>query len=224
MRILIIEDEERLSKMIQKGLISQGFAIDMAFDGQEGQYLAETENYDLIILDLMLPKIDGLTICRYLRQKQIKTPILILTAKSQVEDRVSGLDSGADDYLVKPFAFAELRSRINALIRRSSEKVSPLLQISDLELDPLKHIVRRSGKNIKLTPKEFSILEYLMNHAGEVVSRTMVTEHVWDYNYDNLSNIVDVFVASLRRKIDKDAPIKLIHTIHGVGYKVGEQP
>ena len=210
--------------MIQKGLISQGFAIDMAFDGQEGQYLAETENYDLIILDLMLPKIDGLTICRYLRQKQIKTPILILTAKSQVEDRVSGLDSGADDYLVKPFAFAELRSRINALIRRSSEKVSPLLQISDLELDPLKHIVRRSGKNIKLTPKEFSILEYLMNHAGEVVSRTMVTEHVWDYNYDNLSNIVDVFVASLRRKIDKDAPIKLIHTIHGVGYKVGEQP
>jgi len=174
--------------------------------------------------DIMLPKVDGLTICKELRAKNIKIPVLMLTAKSEVEDKIKGLDSGADDYMTKPFSFLELRSRIHALIRRSKQEASPTLAISDLELDPIKHKVMRSGKLIKLTPKEFAVLELLLRHKDEVVTRTMVIEHVWDYNFEGMSNIVDVFVASLRRKVDKDSYVKLIHTIHGVGYKVSEEP
>jgi len=222
MRILVIEDERRLANIIKKGLTEEGFAADVAYDGEEGQYLAESESYDLIILDVMLPKLDGLTLCKDLRKKNIKTPILILTAKSTLEEKVAGLDSGADDYLTKPFAFLELRSRIHALIRRSKQEPSPILTISDLELDPIKHHVKRDGKIITLTPKEFSILELLLRHKDEVVSRTMIIEHVWDYNFDSMSNVVDVFVAALRRKIDKGEAIKLIHTLHGVGYKISE--
>ncbi len=222
MRILIVEDERRLANIIKKGLVEEGFAVDTACDGEEGQYLAESETYDLIILDVMLPKVDGLKLCKELRNKNIKTPILMLTAKSTLEDKVSGLDSGADDYLTKPFAFLELRSRIHALIRRSKTDASPLLRITDLELDPIKHIVKRDEKLISLTPKEFSVLELLMRHKDEVISRTMITEHVWDYNFDNMSNVIDVFIASLRRKIDKGAKVKLVHTIHGVGYKISE--
>lgn len=222
MRILFVEDELRLSAIIKKGLTEEGFAVDTAYDGEEGKYLAESESYDLIILDIMLPKIDGLTICRYLRTKHIKTPILLLTAKSTVEDKVAGLDSGADDYLTKPFAFLELRSRIHALIRRSKHEPAPLLSIANLTLDPIKHTLVRAGKQIELTPKEFSVMELLLRHKGEVVTRTMIIEHVWDYNFDSMSNVVDVFIGSLRRKIDKGVKVKLISTIHGVGYKISE--
>lgn len=222
MRILLVEDEHRLSSVIKKGLVEDGFAVDVAYDGEEGLFLAESETYDLIILDWMLPKTDGLAVCRELRSKNTKTPILMLTAKSNLEDKVEGLDSGADDYLTKPFAFLELRSRIHALIRRSTADSSPILKVSDLELDPLKHNVKRGAKEISLTPKEFAVLEFLMRHKEEVVTRTMITEHVWDYNFEGMSNIIDVFVANLRRKIDKNEKIKLIHTLHGVGYKVSE--
>ena len=220
----MVEDEHRLANIIKKGLTEDGFVVDAVYDGDEGQYLAESEEYDLIVLDIMLPKVDGLTICRELRSKNIKIPILVLTAKSEVEDKVAGLDSGADDYMAKPFSFLELRSRIHALIRRSRQEASPVLGILDLELDPIKHKITRSGKSIKLTPKEFSVLELLLRHKDEVVTRTMVIEHVWDYNFDGMSNIVDVFVASLRRKVDNKSKVKLIHTVHGVGYKISEEP
>lgn len=220
MRILIIEDERRLSNVVKKGLMEEGFAVDQAFDGEEGIYLAESEAYDLIILDLMLPKVDGLKVCSELRNKKIKTPILMLTAKSKIEDKVKGLESGADDYLAKPFAYAELKARIQALIRRSHNEADPLLKHEDLELDPAKHIVKRSGKTIPLTPKEFAILEYLLRHKNTIVTRTQVTEHVWDYNFDALSNVVDVFITTLRRKINTRFKNKLIQTIHGVGYKI----
>lgn len=220
MRLLLIEDEHRLSAVVRKGLTEEGFAVDIAPDGEEGKYLAETESYDCIILDIMLPKIDGLTVCRELRKQHNTTPILLLTAKTTVEDKVAGLDSGADDYLVKPFSFIELKSRIHALIRRNRSDVSPVLAYGDLELDPLRHTVRRNGAAVMLTPKEFSILEFLMRHKEEVVTRTMITEHVWDYNFDSMSNVVDVFLASLRKKIDRPARPKLIHTIHGIGYVI----
>lgn len=222
MRILVIEDERRLANVIKKGLIEDGFAVDLSFDGEDGQYIAESEPSDLIILDLMLPKIDGLTICKNLRKKNLKTPILILTAKTTVEDKVAGLDAGADDYLTKPFSFLELRSRIHALIRRSKKSPSPVLIIADLVVDPLKHSAVRNNHEIKLTPKEFAILELLLRHKNEVVSRTMILEHVWDYNFEGMSNVVDVFVAALRKKIDHNAKVKLIHTLHGVGYKISD--
>ena len=223
MRILIIEDEQRLSNIIKNGLIEDGFAVDQAFDGEEGQYLAESEQYDLIVLDIMLPKLDGIELCRQLRQKNLKIPVLMLTARSTTDDKVAGLDSGADDYMTKPFSFIELRSRVHALIRRSHQSASPTLTAADLELDPLKHIVKRGERVINLTPKEFAILELLLRHTGDVVSRTTIIEHVWDYNFDGMSNIVDVFVASLRKKIDSGTKAKLIHTIHGIGYRVGSQ-
>lgn len=224
MRILIVEDELRLAEVVKKGLAEDGFAVDLALDGEEGQYLAESEAYDLILLDVMLPKVDGITLCKNIRQKNIKTPVLMLTAKSTLEDKVAGLDSGADDYLAKPFAFLELRSRIHALIRRSNGQVSSILKFGNLEVDPLKHTCVRNNKNISLTPKEFAILEFLLRHQNEVVTRTMITEHVWDYNFDGMSNIVDVFVVALRKKIDTGFKTKLIHTIHGVGYKISSKP
>ena len=222
MRILIVEDERRLSNVIKKGLCEDGFAVDQVFDGEEGQYLAESEQYDLIVLDIMLPKMDGLQLCRELRKKNIKIPVLMLTAKSTTEDKVAGLDSGADDYITKPFSFVEFRSRVHALIRRSQKDSFPTMKIEDLEVDPLKHIVKRGEKTINLTPKEFAVLELLLRHKGEVVSRTMIIEHVWDYHFDGMSNVVDVFVVALRKKIDCGSKKKLIQTIHGVGYKVGD--
>jgi DNA-binding response OmpR family regulator len=223
MRVLIIEDERRLSNVLKKGLVEDGFAVDQAFDGEEGLFLAESEAYDLIILDLTLPKIGGMEVCLRLRKKNIKTPIIILTAKITMEDKIKGLDMGADDYMTKPFSFLELRSRIHALIRRSKAHASSQLSISDLEVDPLKHSIVRAGKNIQLTPKELAVLEFLMHHKQEVVSRTMILEHVWDYNFDGMSNIVDVFIATLRKKIDGGHKKKLIHTIHGAGYKISEK-
>ena len=223
MRVLIIEDERKLSNILRKGLIEEGFATDQAFDGEEGQYLAESESYDLIILDVMLPKINGLDVCRSLRNKKITTPILMLTAKTTVEDKVEGLNVGADDYLSKPFAFTELKARLQALLRRSHNQTQTTLQVEDLEVDPVKHTVKRENKTIFLTPKEFSILEFLLRHQGEVVTRTQITEHVWDYNFDALSNVVDVFVATLRKKIDSGFKSKIIQTVHGVGYKIGKK-
>lgn len=218
MRILLIEDEKRLSDVIKKGLTENGFAVDQAFDGEEGEYLAQNEPYDLIVLDIMLPKIDGLTICKNLRKKEIKIPILMLTAKTTVEDKVTGLDAGADDYLTKPFSFLELKSRVHALIRRSNKDISPVIKIADLEIDSSKRTVLKANKEIILTPKEFSILEFLARHKNEVVTRTMVIEHVWDYNFEGMSNVVDVFMATLRKKIGNN----LIKTIHGVGYKISD--
>ena len=223
MRILLVEDEIRLSHFIKKGLVEHGFAVDQAYDGEEGLYLAKEETYDLVILDVMLPKLSGIEVCQKLRERKKDTPILILTAKSEVEDRVVGLDGGADDYLTKPFVFAELKSRINALLRRSYHQVSNILTLADLEVDPIKHTVIRAGKLIKLTPKEFAILELLLHRKHEVVTRTQVIEHVWDYNFDSLSNVVDVFMGTLRKKIDKGYKIPLIHTLHGVGYMVTDK-
>ena len=220
MRILLVEDEKRLSDIIKKGLLENGFVVDQSFDGEEGQYLAETENYDVIILDLMLPKIDGLEICKYLRKKKILTPILILTARTQTTDKVLGLESGADDYLTKPFEFMELKARIQALMRRNNRQPETVIKINDLVIDPTKHSVQRGERDIFLTPKEFAILEYLGIHVNEVVTRTQIIEHTWDYNFDSMSNVVYVFIATLRQKIDKNEKKKLIKTIHGVGYEI----
>lgn len=223
MRILLVEDEKRLSEVIKKGLLETGYAVDQAFDGEEGVYLAISESYDLIILDFMLPKTDGINVCKKLREKKVFTPILMLTAKIRTEDKVMGLDSGADDYLTKPFEFAELKSRIQALLRRTQREPETILEIDTLELDPLKHIVKRDGKVISLTPKEFAILEFLIRHKGEALTRTQITEHTWDYNFDSLSNVIDVFIAGLRKKIDGGFKKRLIHTVHGVGYKLSEK-
>ncbi len=223
MRILVIEDELKLSNNIKQGLTESGFAVDQSFDGEEGQYLAESEEYDAIVLDIMLPKIDGVSLCKELRKKQIKTPILMLTAKSRLDDKVEGLDAGADDYLTKPFEFAELKSRINALLRRSHNQAETVITIGDLVVDPKSHKVERNNNVISLTAKEFAILEFLARHKDEVVTRTQILEHTWDYNFDSMSNIVDVFVATLRKKIDGESNKKLLHTVRGVGFKLSEQ-
>jgi len=223
MRILLIEDEKRLSNIIKKGFIELGYVVDQAFDGEEGFYLARSESYDVIILDILLPKLDGITVCKQLRDKKIAIPILMLTAKARVEDRVMGLDVGADDYLTKPFEFVELKARVNALLRRNYHQPQSLITIDDLKIDPIKRIVKRNNKHIVLTPKEFSILEFLALHKDEPVTRTQITEHTWDYNFDSFSNVVDVFIATLRKKIDNGYKNKLIHTVHGVGYKISER-
>ena len=218
MRILLVEDEKKLSDVIKKGLIEEGYAVDQAFNGEEGLYLAESESYDVIILDIMLPKMDGMTLCKELRKKGIVIPVLMLTAKTRVEDKVTGLNVGADDYLTKPFEFIELKSRIHALIRRSSQKPISTISIGDIEIDTVKRIVKKDGKEIIFTPKEFAILEFLARHKDEVVTRTQITEHIWDYNFEGLSNVVDVFIASLRKKLKT----KIIQTVHGIGYKLTE--
>lgn len=222
MRILLIEDEERLSNVIKTGLQEEGFAIDQAFDGEEGLYLAENESYDLIVLDYMLPKKDGAAISKLLRQKSIQTPIIMLTAKSQTEDKIAGLEAGADDYLTKPFEFGELKARIQALLRRSHRQTEYIITIADLTVDPAKHVAKRDGLLLNLTPKEFAIVELLARHKGEVVTRTQIIEHTWDYNFDAMSNVVDVFIAAIRKKVDGKHGKKLLHTIHGVGYKLSE--
>ena len=223
MRILLIEDEKRLSHFVKKGLTENGFAVDQAYDGDEGLYLASQETYDVVVLDVMLPKMSGVEVCKKIRSLKKEVAILMLTAKSELEDKIDGLDSGADDYLTKPFEFGELKARINALLRRSYHQVSNNLTIDNLEVDPSKHTVFRNKKPIKLTPKEFAILEQLLRQKYEVVTRTQIIEHVWDYNFESLSNVVDVFIGTLRKKIDKGEKIKLIHTLHGVGYMITDK-
>jgi two-component system OmpR family response regulator len=223
MRILLIEDDKRMSEIISRGLKESGFAVDIAGDGEEGFYLAKSETYDFIVLDILLPKMDGFEILSRIRSLGIKTPVLALTAKDSVEDRVKGLDMGADDYLVKPFSLIELMARIRALLRRKTEVYLKELRVADLLLDPMSRTVFRNGKKIDLTAKEFSFLEYLMRNAGQVVTRTMISEAIWDYHFDSLSNVIDVYIRHLRQKIDAEFDKKLIHTVRGTGYVLEEK-
>jgi DNA-binding response OmpR family regulator len=220
MRILAIDDDRRLCNVVKRGLVEEGYAVDLAYDGEEGEYLAEVNPYDLIILDIMLPNKDGIRVCHELRAKKVNTPILMLTAKDNVEDRVKGLDTGADDYLVKPFAFSELLARVRALLRREGMLKSPELRVGDLILNTLTRQVWRGQRPIELTTKEYVILEYLMRHPNVVVTRTMIEEHAWDYDFDSLSNLVDVYVRRLRRKIDSEGEDSLIQTVRGAGYRL----
>lgn len=218
MRILIVEDETALAETLKKGLEEETYAVDLAFDGEEGLFLAENESYDLIILDIMLPEVDGLTILEKIRKRGVKTPVLMLTAKDTIRDKIKGLDTGADDYLTKPFHFDELLARIRALLRRAHDIKDPVIEISDLSINTVTREVTRAGKLITLTAKEYALLELLALNKGRVLSRTIITEHLYDQNFDLDSNIIDVFINRLRSKIDRDFEKKLIHTIRGAGY------
>lgn len=222
MRILVVEDEHRLARSIKAGLEQESFAVDLAFDGIAGYDLAATEDYDLIILDLMLPKLDGLTICQRLRQANNHTPILILTAKGELDDKVTGLNAGADDYLPKPFAFAELLARLRALTRRPHTSLNPVLSVGNLSLDTLSFTVKRASTPITLSKKEFALLQYLMRNPDQVLTKDQLIAHVWDYNADVLPNTVEVYIGYLRTKLDKPFPQHppLIHTVRGFGYKI----
>jgi DNA-binding response OmpR family regulator len=223
MRILVIEDDVKIASFIVKGLEQAGFAVDRAADGEEGLFMATSVPYDAAVIDLMLPGRDGLSVIAAMRRAKIATPVIILSAKRSVEDRVKGLETGSDDYLVKPFTFAELLARVQALIRRSSRSTeSSRLAVGELSVDLITREVVRSGQAIELQPREFSLLEYLMRHAGRVVSKTMILEHIWNYHFDPQTNVVDVLVCRLRNKIDRDHSHKLIHTIRGVGYVIKE--
>jgi DNA-binding response OmpR family regulator len=220
MRVLVVEDSRRLAGIIRRGLLEEGYAVDNAYDGEEAEYMAETTPFDIVILDIMLPKKDGLAVCRDLRAKAVSTPILMLTAKDSVEDKVTGLDTGADDYLVKPFAFSELLARIRALLRREVLPKTQKVQVGDLSLDPQSREVWRDGSRLELTAKEYSILEYFMRRPNAVVTRTMLGESVWDYEFDGLSNVIDVYVRRIRQKIDRDGQASLIQTVRGAGYRL----
>jgi len=222
MRILLVEDEVKIANFIERGLKEENYIVDVASDGEKAMFLAETNPYDLIILDIMLPQIDGLTIFRELRKKKINIPILMLTAKDRVRDKVLGLNAGADDYLAKPFDFEELAARISALLRRNRDDKTGILKVADLELDQIRHKVKRAGREIQLSSKEFALLEYLMLNADHVVTRTTISEHVWHEDFDSFTNVIDVFISFLRNKIDKDFSKPLIHTIHGKGYMIRE--
>lgn len=222
MRILVVEDEKKVASFIKRGLEEENFSVDLAYDGEEGLDLASTNPYDVILMDLMLPKKDGLSVIRELREKDIGTPVLCLTAKDAVEDIVEGLDTGSDDYLTKPFAFGEVMARVRALLRRTSKDRGAEIFFADLRLDPVTHKVWRAEKEIDLTAKEYGLLEYFMRNPNEVLTRAMIAEHVWDYTFDSFTNIIDVYVNYLRKKIDRDFETKLIHTVRGVGYVLKE--
>jgi heavy metal response regulator len=218
MRILVIEDEKKVANFIKKGLEEEHYAVDNAYDGESGLYMVEVNEYDLIVLDLMIPKIDGLEVLRRIRGNRNNVPILVLTAKDSVEDIVRGLDAGCDDYLTKPFEFLEFLARVRALLRREKTDKEPILKIDELTLSLVTHKVMRGGKEIELTAKEYSLLEYFMRNPDKILTRTMISEHVWDYHFDSMTNVVDVYVNYLRKKIDKGFELKLIHTVRGVGY------
>lgn len=221
MKILIIEDDKRIAQVMQRGLKEEGFSVDIVHTGEEGEFMATENPYDAIVLDLNLPDTDGMDVCKTIRKNKTHTPIIMVTARTTIEERVKGLNLGADDYLTKPFAFSELLARVRSLIRRNSQQKLPKYEVDDLILDPIKHIIKRGDDTITLTAKEFSLLEFLLAHKNEVVTRTMILEHVWDYNYDGLSNVVDVFIKTIRKKIHASGnKSPLIHTIHGVGYKI----
>ncbi|MBD1400537.1 response regulator transcription factor [Pelovirga terrestris] len=222
MRILVVEDEKKVAGFIKRGLEEEGLSVDLAEDGETGLTLGATGKYDLILMDVMLPKMDGLSAIQSLREKNVSTPILCLTAKDTVEDIVAGLDCGSDDYLTKPFAFAELVSRVKALIRRNARDRGAELLFADLRIDPVSHKVWRNDKEIDLTSKEYALLEYFMRNPNQALTRTMIAEQVWDYTFDTFTNIIDVYVNYLRKKIDRGFDTKLIHTVRGVGYMLRE--
>jgi len=222
MKVLVVEDEHKIANSIKKGLEQESYAVDLAYDGSDGYDLASAENYDVVILDLMLPRMSGMEICKKLREEGNHTPILILTARGELEDKVSGLNCGADDYLVKPFAFAELLARIRALTRRPKNSLGTILQIKDLTLNTLTYEVKRSGKKINLSRKEFALLEYLLRHPDKIVTKDQIINNVWDYDADILPNTVEVYLGYLREKIDREFPDNkpLIQTVRGFGYKI----
>ena len=223
MRILLVEDDPKIASFIIKGLKAEGFAVDHENNGEDGLHMALTEPYDAAVIDIMLPKIDGLKLIEHIRREKLKTPIIILSARGEVDDRVKGLQTGADDYLTKPFAFSELLARLQALIRRSSDVAEPTkLTAADISMNLITREVVRSGRKIDLQPLEFSLLEYLLRNAGRVVSKTMIMEHVWDYYFDPQTNVVESRIYKLREKIDKGFPSRLIHTVRGVGYVLKE--
>lgn len=224
MRILIAEDDEALGKFVRQGLEAEHYAIDVVADGEQARAAATNAEYDLVVLDLNLPTIDGVTILRQLRLKKPSIPVLVLTQRTKVEDRVQCLDTGADDYLPKPFSFSELSARIRALLRRSHLPSESVLTLADLKLDRVQRIVERAGRRIDLTSKEFSLLEYLMRNPGRQVTRSMIIEHVWNLTFDTTTNVVDVYINYLRRKIDDGHPLKLIQTVRGVGYTLNAPP
>lgn len=219
MRILVVEDDKKIASFVVNGLKQSGFAVDHCPDGEEGLVMARSVAYDAAVIDIMLPKLDGLTLVQALRKEKFALPVIILSAKATVDDRVKGLQAGGDDYLTKPFAFSELLARVQALIRRATHSAEPTrLSVGDLTLDLLTREITRAGQTIELQAREFSLLEYMMRHAGRVVTKTMILEHVWDYSFDPQTNVVDVLVHRLRSKVDKDFPKKLIQTLRGVGY------
>jgi two-component system copper resistance phosphate regulon response regulator CusR len=222
MRILLIEDEVKLATFIKRGLVAERYAVDVAKDGRSGLELAQTYQYDLILLDLMLPGMDGSEVLRRVRKENSSVPVLILSARDTVQDKVTNMETGADDYLTKPFAFAELLVRIKALMRRGPVNRASTIRISDLELDRLSQQVKRAGLRIELTAKEYALLEYLMSNAGRVLSRNMIIEHVWDQSFDGITNIVDVYIRHLRSKVDTGHDSKLLKTVRGVGYTIRE--
>ena len=223
MRIILIEDDKKIAAFIKKGLEEERYAVDVFHNGEDGAYWATVNDYDLIILDIMLPGKDGIEICNEIRHKNILTPILMLTAKTSVGDRVKGLDTGADDYLTKPFAFEELFARVRSLLGRNQTYKTKTLKIADLELDPASRKVSRAGKKIALTGKEYALLEYLMRNKGRVLTETMIIDHVWDMNFDPESNIVNVYIHHLREKVDRGFGKKLIHTIRSLGYTITDE-
>ncbi len=218
MKILLVEDDARVASFIKRGLVEEHYTVDMAGDGEKALFMTEAGEYDLVVLDIMLPKKSGMDVLRALRDKKKMVPVLLLTAKDKSADKVAGLDAGADDYLVKPFEFEELLARVRALLRRPSGMAPAILRVSDLELDTARHKAKRGGKDLILTSREYAILEYLMLHTGQIVTRSMLAEHVWEHDFDTFSNVIDVHIARLRRKIDDDFALKLLKTVRGSGY------
>jgi two-component system copper resistance phosphate regulon response regulator CusR len=222
MRVLIAEDDRPVASFVQKGLEAEQYAVDIAQDGDEAQFMVSQFDYDVAVLDLSLPRVDGLDVLKHIREAKPALPVLILTGRNRVEDRVRGLDLGADDYLTKPFSFTELSARVRALLRRAAVPAEILLRVGDLELNRVERIVKRAGKPIDLTRKEFSLLEYLMRNLGHCVTRAMIMEHVWNLSFDTMTNVVDVYINYLRKKVDQGFDRKLIHTVRGVGYQIGD--
>ena len=220
MRILLVEDNRRLHTSLRQSLEEDGYAVDSAYDGEEGESFALAAPYDLIILDIMLPKKDGFHVCQDLRDQHVRTPILMLTARDAIEDRVEGLDNGADDYLIKPFAMKELRARLRALLRREQPEKTGSLRVADLVLDPANHRLERGGVPLELTAREFTMLEYLMRNANRLVTREMIEAHVWNFDFVSGSNVIDVYIRRLRRKIDEPFEVKLLETVRGAGYRL----
>jgi DNA-binding response OmpR family regulator len=223
MRILVVEDDKSVASFVKKGLESEQYAVDLAGDGEDAQALVGEATFDLVILDLLLPKVDGWEVLKHIRAQKPSLPVLILSGRARVEDRVKGLDLGADDYLTKPFSFSELSARVRALLRRSPNPVGVVLQVKELELNRAERVVRRAGRRIDLTPREFALLEYLMRNAGRCVTRAMIIEHVWNFSFDTMTNVVDVYINYLRKKVDLGFESKLIHTVRNVGYELGER-